>query len=457
MLAVVLAFVASRALAANPGSFSSNSDGSLKFASQAAPVSGSGSPDGQSTWQLTMDDTDSGARQTITGFGTAVTDSTLLVYNALSDDRKSAFVNDMVGPSGGNFQLIRHTIASSDLSPNEYSYDDNNGQVDTDLHSFNLGDSGNAQAGLLAAFRKVQSQLTILGSSWHAPDWMKLSNNFLNPDYASEFAQYFVKYLAAYENAGAHIDAVTIQNEPQHTSPSSFTMGMTASDEVNYINNAVAPAFNNAGVNTKIWAYDHNTDTEDYPETVIDQAGSNTNTVAWHCYASGGPDWSVLSDFHGKHTGVDQYMTECWTHTQGSWTDVIDFTMGPLQNWAKGAIAWPMGTTGNGDDRLPGQCAGDDACLGMATLNGNDYDLQTAYYMMGQFSKGIQNGAVYHTVDGNAESINSVTAINPDGTKVLVVQNAFGNPIYLTLNLKSGGSWSGLLPTNSLTTWTLPS
>lgn len=459
MLAILLAFAAARALAATPGSFSSNDNGSLKFANQDAPVSGSGNSNGQQTVALTMDDTSSGARQSITGFGVAVTDSTLQVYNALSSDRKASFITDMVGSSGANFQLLRHTIASSDLTANEYSYDDNGGQVDTSLSSFNLGDSGNGLAALLASFRKAQSNLTILGSSWHAPEWMKLSNDFLNPDYASQFAQYFVKYLQAYESAGAHIDAITIQNEPNHVDPNplvrNFTMGMQASDQVTYINNNVAPALKSANLNTKIWAYDHNTDMPDYPDTVISQAGSNTNTVAWHCYASN-LDWSVLSDFHNSHSSVDQYMTECWTHKQGSWTDVASFTMGPLQNWAKGAISWPMGTTEQGNDRLPGQCSGDDGCYGMATLNGDSYDLQVSYYMMGQFSKGIQSGAIYHTVTGNSDNINSVSAINPDGSKVLVVQNTNGDAVYLTLSLQGGGSWSGSLPANSLTTWTLP-
>lgn len=464
MLTATLALIAGQALvarAAAPSSFASSDPGSgnLQFASQAAPVSGAGNANGASTWVLTMDDTNAGAKQTITGFGTAVTDSTLLVYNALSDQRKSDFVNDMVGPDGGNFQLIRHTIASSDLSPNEYSYDDNNGQVDTTLSAFNLGASGNAQAGLLAAFRKIQSQLTILGSSWHAPDWMRQSNNYLNPSYAEPFAQYFVKYLAAYEQAGAHIDAITIQNEPRHDSPPSFTMGMSETDQVSYINNNVGPALKQNQVNTSIWAFDHNTEYKDYPEYVISNAGQYTDTVAWHCYDS--PDWSVLSDFHARHPSVDQYMTECYTHTDSTWTNVVNFTMAPLQNWAKGSIAWPMATTQQKNDRLNNgaECP---TCRGIATLSGsNDYQLEVDYYMMGQFSKGIPRGAVLHTVtgnqvDGSYTGIDSVASVNPDGTKSLVVMNSYGNPIYLTLNLKSGGAWSGLLPTKSLTTWTLP-
>lgn len=46
--------------------FATNSDGSLQLSSIVAPVQGPGSPSG-STWALSVDDTSSGYKQTITG------------------------------------------------------------------------------------------------------------------------------------------------------------------------------------------------------------------------------------------------------------------------------------------------------------------------------------------------------------------------------------------------------
>lgn len=71
----------------------------------------------------------------------------------------------------------------------------------------------------------------------------------------------------------------------------------------------IGPALRSASLDTQIWAYDHNTDTPSYPQTVIDAASEYVQATAWHCYASS-LDWTVLTDFHNKNPGKSQYMTE---------------------------------------------------------------------------------------------------------------------------------------------------
>lgn len=249
-------------------SYCSSSDGVYKLSSFDAPVSGTGDSGGISTWALSIDDTSSGYKQKITGFGAAVTDATVAVFNALSDTDKSTLLSTLVTSSGADFSLLRHTIAASDLSADpDYSYDDNSGNADTSLSGFNLGDRGTAMAALLARFRALKSGLTILGSPWTAPGWMKLNgvldgttvNNNLNPDYRSDYADYLVKYLQAYSDAGASVDAITIQNEPLNSQSGYPTMYVYADESGDIINENVGPAIASAGLDTKVWAYDHNT------------------------------------------------------------------------------------------------------------------------------------------------------------------------------------------------------
>jgi glucosylceramidase len=234
-----------------------------------APVKGKGSPpSGASTWQLSIDDTSSGYKQTVEGFGAAVTDATVAVFNQLPAAKLTELLNQLMTPAGANFAMMRHTIASSDLSADpSYSYDDNGGKVDTSLSNFNLGDRGTAMAKLLARMKGLQPLLTILGSPWSPPGWMKLNgvlqgntvNNNLNHAYASQFAQYFVKYIQAYKNLGAPIDAITIQNEPFNSQAGMPTMYIYADESGNLIQQNVGPALRSAGLNTGIWAWDHNT------------------------------------------------------------------------------------------------------------------------------------------------------------------------------------------------------
>lgn len=210
--------------------YCSNSDLSYALSSIPAPVQGAGSPGSESRWALTIDDTSTGYKQSITGFGAAVTDATVTSFNTLSSSALNNLLSSLMTSSGADFSLMRHTIGASDLSGDPaYTYDDNNGNVDTSLSSFNLGDRGTAMANLLVSMKSKNSNLEILGSPWSPPGWMKINgvidgntiNNNLNDgyisqsteNYSSAFAEYFIKYIQAYQELGATIDAITIQNE----------------------------------------------------------------------------------------------------------------------------------------------------------------------------------------------------------------------------------------------------
>lgn len=261
-----------------PSAFASNSGGNLKLSSIAAPVQGAGSPGSGSTWNLNIDDTSSGYKQKITGFGAAVTDATVTSFNTLSSASLSSLLSQLMTTSGAGagFSLMRHTIGASDLSGDPaYTYDDNGGSADPNLAGFNLGDRGNAMATMLATMKSLQPNLKVLGSPWSAPGWMKLNgvidgtttNNNLNDgyltnngaQYSNAFAQYFVKYIKAFQAKGATIDAITLQNEPLNSQAGYPTMYMFANEQGTLIQNYIGPALANAGLATKVWAYDHNT------------------------------------------------------------------------------------------------------------------------------------------------------------------------------------------------------
>lgn len=193
---------------------------------------------------------------------------------------------------------------------------------------------------------------------------------------------------------------------------------------------------------------------------MLDEASSYVPAVAWHCYAN--PlDWSVLTDFHNANPNTLQYMTECWTSPTTSWSQAADFTMGPLQNWASGAIAWNLGSdTSYGPHLSSGGCT---TCRGLVVVDTSalTYTLQIDYYMMAQFSKFMPSGATVLNgtgsyTYGDGTGIESVATLNPDGSKTIVMTNKFANDIYVTVDLQSGSSWSGRVYENSVVTWVLP-
>lgn len=194
-----------------------------------------------------------------------------------------------------------------------------------------------------------------------------------------------------------------------------------------------------------------------YPQAVLDLAGEHVSGVAWHCYAPNN-DWGVLTDFHNTNPATHQYMSECWTSPSTPWHAASSFTVGPLQNWAEGAMAWTLGSdTTYGPHLSSGGC---DTCRGLVTVDtaAGTYDFQVDYYMMGQYSRFMPKGATVlagtgsYSYDGGA-GIQSVATLNPDGSRTVVVENTFGNDVYVTLDTQSGQRWNGQVLANSVTTW----
>lgn len=133
---------------------------------------------------------------------------------------------------------------------------------------------------------------------------------YLLPQRYAAYAEYFVKFIRAYEAEGIPIYAATIQNEPgvdraKEKDPNWFypSCHWTGEQERDFIRDYLRPAFRRHGVKTLIWCYYHNynvrTRSDDpgiaYPRTILSdpQAAQFVNGVAFHGCA-GGPDGMSL-------------------------------------------------------------------------------------------------------------------------------------------------------------------
>jgi glucosylceramidase len=152
-------------------------------------------------------------------------------------------------------------------------------------------------------------------------------------------------------------------------------------------------------------------------------------------------------------------MTECYTSPDTPWDWAANFTMGPLQNWANGAIAWTLGTdNAYGPHLSTGGCTN---CRGLVETSNGGYTLNVDYYVLAQFSKFIPQGATVLSGTGSysygdGTGIQSVATKNPDGSRTVVIWNAFANDVFTTTTFGSGQVWSGNVPASSVVTWTLP-
>ena len=401
--------------------------------------------------------------QQMEGFGASFTDSSAwLVYNRLNATQRNALMTKLFSAQSGiGLSMLRQPMGASDFSTSgNYTYDDMpDGETDPDLLNFSINHDTGYIIPVLRQALQLNPKLKIIGSPWSPPAWMKTSRSMigghLEADAYASLANYFVKYIQAYQAHMIPISYVTVQNEPLYIPPDYPGMGMAASEQVNFIKNYLGPAFAANNISTKILAYDHNWDARSYPETVLGDANASqyVSGIAWHCY---GGDVSAQTIIHNKYPNKDAFITEC---SGGSWeggdwnalhNQVRTLIIQGSRNWAKGVILWNMALDTNN-----GPTTGCDTCRGVVTINQNTGNVvyNIDYYALGHASKFVKPGAYRINSNTFGSSIETVAFKNPDGSKVLIAYNAGGSPRTFKV-LWGGQSFSYTLNPGAAVTFT---
>jgi glucosylceramidase len=383
--------------------------------------------------------------QTIEGFGASFTDSAAYLLNEKVPSNKIGTVmTDLFSRASGiGISFIRNPMGASDITRYDYSYDDlPSGSTDPNLTDFSIAHDLVDIVPLVKSAKQINPQLKIMANPWSPPGWMKTSGSMiggslLSADY-SVLANYFVKYIQAYQAQGIPIDYISMQNEPLYV-PGDYpgmcmpatvtdtTCGTSPTDETTQIKSALS-SLSAAGLTTKILIYDHNWDRPDYPQTVLSDGtisgSSQIAGIAWHGYA-GTP--GAMNALHDGYPNLGEYETE---HSGGTWVsdqvkqDFEEITH-VMRNWGKSYVKWSLALDASRGPHTGG-CGTCNPLVTVSESNGAvTYDIE--YYTLGQFSKFVQPGA-NRVYSSNALGFVSVAFKNPDGSKVLVVYNENRRP-----------------------------
>ncbi|KAK7085976.1 hypothetical protein SK128_000067, partial [Halocaridina rubra] len=153
------------------------------------------------------------------GYGTAFTDSAGLNVVQLSQAAQDKLLRSYFAPEGIEYDLCRIPIAGSDFSVRPYSYDDVEGDVELVNWALVEEDLNYKLPLILKAQEMSQKTIKLFGSPWSPPAWMKTNGKFnesgeLLKTMWQPWSNYFVKFVEAYEAAGAPMWGLTTQNEP---------------------------------------------------------------------------------------------------------------------------------------------------------------------------------------------------------------------------------------------------
>ena len=378
--------------------------------------------------------------QTIDGFGFALTGGSAHVINAMPAAQSNALIKELfvTDSTGINISYIRVTLGASDMSAAPFTYDDSS-TPDVNLQNFSIA----METDLIPVLKKIialNPNIKILACPWSAPAWMKGNNNLsggsLLPQYYSVYANYFVKYIQAMQAQGITISAVTPQNEPLNPS-NNPAMVMQDTAEAKFIGSYLGPAFQTAGITTKIICYDHNCDRPDYPVYVLNDQTANqyVDGSAFHLYAG---DISALTPVHTAFPNKNIYFTEQATFSTGTFSGdlnwhITNLIVGATRNWSRNVIEWNLASDPSYGPHTTGGCS---TCQGAVTVSGSAFTRNVSYYIIAHASKFVKAGAVRIASDASTAFPN-VAFQNPDGSKVLIVLNNSSNVASFNIQYKS--------------------
>ncbi|MBS7232412.1 RICIN domain-containing protein [Flavobacterium psychroterrae] len=392
--------------------------------------------------------------QTMDGFGYTLTEGSCEVISGMAATQQNQLLNDLYNPvTGLNANVVRISIAASDLSSSSYSYNETSGDVN--MNNFSL--NGPDLTYLIPIIKKIlliNPNIKILATPWSAPRWMKTNNSWvggsLQTQYYAAYARYFVKYFAAMQAQGISIWGITPQNEPENPN-NEPSMLMNSTEQKNFINQQLGPQMATAGYgNIKIIAFDHNCDNTAYPIDVLNNS-SYVDGAAFHLYLGNISAMSTVRNATNKNV----YFTEQYTGSGGSFGGDFGWHMqnvviGSTNNWAKTVLEWNAANNSSLGPRTPGGC---NTCLGAITVNNStSYTKNVAYYIIGQISKYVKPGALRVSSSSTNGSIVSAGFKNPDGSIALVIYNSGGAN---TIKVVAGSSaFNYAVPASSAVTFT---
>jgi glucosylceramidase len=382
--------------------------------------------------------------QTVDGFGFTLSGGSASVIAGLAPAAEAALLQELYGngPNDIGISFIRLSIGASDMSASTFTYDDlAQGQTDPNLASFSIAPEETALIPVLKAILAIQPSIEILATPWSPPVWMKSNGSFVGgsllTQYYDAYARYFVAYVKAMKAAGIPIYAVTPQNEPLNPG-NDPSMTMADTEEATFVGQNLGPAFQAAGLATKIIVYDHNCDQPDYPITVLGDSTAYPfiDGSAFHLYAG---DISALTTVHDAYPAKDVYFTEQYTATTGSFSGDLDWhvknvIIGSMQNWGRTALEWVLATDPSYGPHTPGGCT---TCKGAVTI-GSSVTRNVGYYIVAHASKFVPPGSV-RIASTPTGSLNSAAFTTPAGQTVLIVENDGGDASF---NVRVNGTWA---------------
>jgi glucosylceramidase len=376
--------------------------------------------------------------QTFLGIGGALTDASAETFAKMPADKQQEILTAYFDSNKGiGYTLARTNIHSCDFSSGSYTYVT---EGDKELKSFSVAHDRQYRIPFIKkAIDATGNRLTLFASPWSPPAFMKDNNNMLKggklkPEFYAAWANYYAKFIKAYEREGIPVWGISIQNEPMATQTWESCV-YTGEEERDFLKNHLGPTLRREGLGEKkIIAWDHNRDlVYQRASTILDdpEAAKYVWGIGYHWYepwSGGEPMFDNVKLVRETYPKTNLIFTEgCADSFKAE--RVHDWSLGELygrsmiNDFNNGTVGWTdwnvlldeMG----GPNHVGNYC--------FAPVHGNtktgELIYTNSYYYIGHFSKFIRPGARRIASSPSRSALLSTAFINADGKVSVVVMN----------------------------------
>jgi len=376
--------------------------------------------------------------QTILGIGGALTDASAETFAKLPPAKQTEIMDAYFDPSKGiGYTLGRTNIHSCDFSSGSYTYVD---EGDKELKSFSVAHDRKFRIPFIKrALATAGGKLTLFGSPWSPPAFMKTNNDMLHggklrPEFAQAWANYYTKFIKAYEKEGIPVWGISIQKEPMATQRWESCI-YTAEDERDFLKNYLGPTLRREGLgDRKIIAWDHNRDLIYQRVSTIladPKAAQYVWGIGYHWYEPWSGGDMMFDNVRLVH---EAFPNKPLIFTEGT---VDSFKADDIHNWRlgeyygrsmisdfnDGCVGWTDWNVLLDEQGGPNHVGNFCFAPVHADTETGELTYTNSYYYIGHFSKFVHPGARKIACSSSRSALLSTAFVNPDGKVSVVVMN----------------------------------
>ena len=393
--------------------------------------------------------------QTFMGIGGAITDASAEVFAKLSPAKQAELLTAYYNKDNGiGYSLLRTSIHSSDFSSGSYTYI---AEDDKELKTFSIAHDQQFRIPMIKrAIQTAGGKLLLYATPWSPPAFMKSNKTMLQggtllPEFYQAWANYYVKFVKAYEKEGMPIWGISIQNEPMATQKWESCL-FTATTERDFLKKYLGPTMQKGGLGSKkIVVWDHNRDLMNQRANVIfddPEASKYAWGMGFHWYETWAGEQPMFDNVRKVH---EAYPTKNLLFTEGCverfdakkyqfWGNAERYGISMINDFNNGTVGWTdwnILLDENGGPNHKGNF-----CFAPIHADSKTGELiyTPSYYYIGHFSKFIRPNAKRVSTASSRSNLLSTSFVNTDGKIVTIVMNQSSKKI--TYNLVVGNEKS---------------